>query len=71
MSMTISFGRVWIYKEELSSIKSSDPWIKWFCKVSQNNLAAVSLLPQGLWLLNLAKGLLTIRNVNQLSHKKL
>ena len=46
MFMVINFGRVGIYNEEFSSIKSPDPLIPWSSKVTQNSLAGVSLLPQ-------------------------
>ena len=46
MFMVINFGRVGIYNEEFSSIKSPDPLIPRSSKVTQNSLAGVSLLPQ-------------------------
>ena len=55
MSMAINFGRVEIYNKEFPSIKSSNPLITLSYKVTETILAAVSLLPQGLWPLNLAK----------------
>ena len=55
MFMAINFSRVEIYNKEFSSIKSPDPLIMWSCKVTYNILAAVSVLQQSLWPLNLAK----------------
>ena len=55
MSMTISFDRVGIYNEDIPSIKSTNLLIIWPSKVTENILAVVSLLPQGLWPLNLAR----------------
>ena len=71
MSIAINFGRVGIYNGEFPSIKSPDPLITWSCKFMQNILAAVSLLPQGLYPLKLAKWWLTIRNLNPLIHTTL
>ena len=39
--MTINSGRVGICHEEIPSIKSPDPLIKWSCKVMQILLAAL------------------------------
>ena len=55
MYMAINFDRIEMYSKEFSSIKSPDPLISWSCKVTSNILDVVSLLPQGLWTLNLAK----------------
>ena len=55
MSTAIKFSRVEINNEEFPSMKSPDPLITRPSKVTQNILAAVSLLPQGLWPLHLAK----------------
>ena len=66
--MAINIGRVAIYNKEFPSIKSSDPLISCSSKVTQNILAAVSLLPQGLWRLNLAEWWLPTKNFNPLSH---
>ena len=71
MSMAINFGRVEIYNKEFPSIKSSNPLITLSYKVTETILAAVSLLPQGLWPLNLAKWWLAIRKLNPLSQKTL
>ena len=69
--MAITFRRVDIHSEKWSSIKSPNLLIKLFCKGIKNILAAVSLLPQGLWPLNVAKRWLTIRNLNPLNHTTL
>ena len=52
MFMAINFRRVGKYNSEFSSIKSPYSLIPWSCKVRLNILAAVSLLPHGLWPLN-------------------
>ena len=69
MSMAISFGRKGIYGVEFPSIKSPDPLIMWSWKVTKIKiLAAVPLLTLGLWILNLARRWITIRNFDSLSH---
>ena len=55
MSVAVNFGRAGIYSEEFPSTKSPDPYITWFCKVTYNIIAVVSLVPQGLCSLNLAR----------------
>ena len=55
MYIGINFGKVGTYNEEFPSKKSPNPLIAGSCKVMQTILAAVSLLPQGLWRLSLAK----------------
>ena len=67
--MATKVGKMGIYSEELSPIKSPDPLIRWSWKVNQNMLAALSLLSQELWPLYLAKWWLTGRIFNPLSHK--
>ena len=69
MSMTISFDRVGIYNEDIPSIKTTNLLITWPSKVTENILAVVSLLPQGLWPLNLARWWLTTKSFNPLSRK--
>ena len=71
MFMAINFGRVTIYNKEFLSIKSPHTLITRSCKVTSSILAAVSLVPQGLLPLNLAKWRLAIRNFNPLSHTSL
>ena len=66
--MAFNIGRVAMYNKKFPSIKSSDPLISWSSKVTQNILAAVSLLPQGLWTLNLAERWLPTKKFNPLSH---
>ena len=53
--MAINFGRVGVYNEGFSSIKSPDPLITWSCKLMKTILGAVLLLPQSLWPQNLGK----------------
>ena len=53
MIMAISFVRVEIYNQEFFSMKSPDSFIAFSCKFTKNVLAAVLLLPQGIWSLNL------------------
>ena len=54
MIMAISYVRVEIYNQEFFSMKSPDSFIAFSCKFTKNVLAAVLLLPQGIWSLNLA-----------------
>ena len=54
MIMAISFVRVGIYNQGFFSMKSPDSLIAFSCKFTKNVLAAVLLLPQGMWSLNLA-----------------
>ena len=68
MPMAIKRGRVGIYNEELSSIKSWNPLIKWSSKVTWNINSLVSLLQQVLWLPNLVRCLLTMRSFHPESH---
>ena len=68
MPMAIKRGRVKIYNEELSSIKSWNPLIKWSSKVTWNINSLLSLLQQVLWLPNLVRCLLTMRSFHPESH---
>ena len=70
--MAFNIGRVAMYNKKFPSIKSSDPLISWSSKVTQNILAAVSLLPQGLWTLNLAERWLPTKKIQPIkSHNPL
>ena len=62
MAVGLHIGRVGKCNGEFPSIKSPGPLITWSWKVKENILAAVSLLPQGLWTLNLARWLDTMRS---------
>ena len=55
MSIATNFARVGISNEDFLSIKSPHLLTTWSYKITQNIIAAVSLLPQGLWPLNLGK----------------
>ena len=46
MPLATKLGRVGIYKEELPSLKSLDPLIRWSYKVMGKMRSVVSLLPQ-------------------------
>ena len=71
MYMAINFDRMEMYSKEFSSIKSPDPLVSWSCEVTWNILDVVSLLPQGLWTLNLVKWWFNLRNLSPFIHTTL
>ena len=60
MPMATKLNRVIIYNEEIPSIKSQDP-LTWSCKIAWQIQYDVSLLPQDLWSMNMARWWLTLR----------
>ena len=55
MTMANNLVRVVLYNEELPSIMSQNILVTWFCKVTRQIKFVISLLPQDVWPLNLAR----------------
>ena len=59
-----TLGRAVTYNKDLPFIKSQHPLIMWFCKVMWQIKYLISLLPQGLLPLNVAKCSLIMRSIH-------